>query len=168
MQDIDNQDTEIWLKNALFSSHTEGFIFAIQEEEIYTNHLAAKRDKENNKSAKCRLCKTENETIHHIIACCPKMSASMYLPVGHNKVAKVIQDTIINHDRTPIEQFYTDNNKEIRWDKKITTIPPLKHNKPDIVYWNKTENKCYITDTAIGLNVGKNINLKYDNYAIVV
>ena len=34
------------------------------------------------------------------------------------------------------------------------------------MYWNKTENKCYIIDIAIGLdiNVGKNINLKYDNY----
>ena len=81
VQDIVNQNTEIWLKNAPFSSHTEGVIFAIQEEEIYTNHLAEKRDKGNNKSAKCRLCKTENETIHRTIACCPKLSASMYLPV---------------------------------------------------------------------------------------
>ena len=166
VQDIDNQNTEIWLKNAPFSSNTKGFIFAIQEEEIYTNHLTVKRDKENNKSAKCRLCKTENETIHHIIVCCPKLSASMYLSVRHNKVAKVIYDAIIDHDRTPIEEIYTDNDKEIWWDKKVTTIPPLKHNKPDIVYWNKTENKCYIIGIAIDLyiNVGKNINLKYDNY----
>ena len=166
VQDIDNQNTEIWLKNAPFSSNTKGFIFAIQEEEIYTNHLTAKRDKENNKSAKCRLCKTENETIHHIIVCCPKLSASMYLSVRHNKVAKVIYDAIIDYDRTPIEEIYTDNDKEIWWDKKVTTIPPLKHNKPDIVYWNKTENKCYIIGIAIDLyiNVGKNINLKYDNY----
>ena len=165
-QDIDNQDTEIWLKSAPFSSHTEGFIFAIQEEEIYTNHLAAKRDKENSKSAKCRLCKTENETIHHIIACCPKLSTSMYLPVRHNKVAKVIYDAIIDQDRTSIEEIYTDNNKEIWWYRRIKTMPPLRHNKPGIVYWNKTENKCYIIDIAIGLdiNVGKNINLKYDNY----
>ena len=45
MQDIDNQNTEIWLKNAAVSSHTEEFIFAIHEEEVYMNHLAAKRDK---------------------------------------------------------------------------------------------------------------------------
>ena len=166
MQDIDNQNTEIWLKNAPFSSHAEGFIFVIQEEEIYKNHLAAKRDKENNKSAKCRPCKTENETIHHIIACCQKLSASMHLPVRHNKVVKVIYDAISNHGRTPIEETYTDNDKEIWWDKKVTTIPPLKHNKPDILYWNKTENKCYIIDIAIDLdiNIGKSINLKYDNY----
>ena len=133
LQDISNQSTEIWLINAPFSSHTEGFIFPVQQEEIYTNHLAAKRDKENNKSAKCRLCKTENETIYHRIACCPKLSASMYLPVRHNKVAKVIYDTIINHNRILIEKIYTENDTEIWWDKKVTTIPPLIHNKPDIV-----------------------------------
>ena len=161
VQDIDHENTEIWLKNALFSSRTEGFIFAIQEEEIYTNHLAAKRGKGNNKSAKCRLCKTGNETIHHIITCCSKLSASMYLPVRRNKVAKVN----IDHDRTLIEGIYMDKDKEIWWDKKVTTIAPLKYNKPDVVYWNKTENKYYIIDIAIGLdiNVGKNINLKYDN-----
>ena len=75
----------------------------------------------------------QNETIHHIIACCPKLSASMYLPVRHNKVAKVIYDTIINHNRILIEKIYTDNDKEIWWDKKVTTIPPLIHNKSDIV-----------------------------------
>ena len=71
-----------------------------------------------------------------------------------------------HHHRTLIEEIYTDNNKEIWWDKKVTTIPPLKHNKPDGVYWNKAENKCYIIDIAIGLdiNVGKNVNLKYHSY----
>ena len=89
----------------------------------------------------------------------------MYLPIRH-KVLKVIYDTIIDHDRTLIEEIYIDNDKEIWWDKKVTTTPSLKHNKPDGVYWNKTENKCYIIDIAIGLdiNVGKNVNLKYDSY----
>ena len=104
MQDIDNQNTEIWLKNAPLSSNTEEFIFAIQEEKIYTNHLAPKIDKENNKTAKRRLCKTENETICHIIFCCPKLSASMYLPVRHNKVAKVIYDAMIDHIRITIKK----------------------------------------------------------------
>ena len=57
----------------------------------------------------------------------------MYLPVRHNKVAKVIYDTIINHNRILIEKIYTDNDKEIWWDKKVPTIPPLIHNKSDIV-----------------------------------
>ena len=46
----------------------------------------------------------QNETIHHIIACCGKLSASMYLPVKYNEVAKVIYDAIIDHGRTPVDQ----------------------------------------------------------------
>ena len=77
----------------------------------------------------------------------------MYLPVRHNKVVKVFYDTIIDHGRTLIEKIYTDNDKEICWDKNVTTIPPLKHNTPNIVYWNKTENKCYIIDITTGLDI---------------
>ena len=58
----------------------------------------------------------------------------MYLPVRHNKVVKVFYDTIIDHGRTLIEKIYTDNDKEICWNKNVTTIPPLKHNTPNIVY----------------------------------
>ena len=63
-------------------------------------------------------------------------------------------------------RIYSEGNKEIWWDKKITTTPPLKHNKPDIRYWNKHDNICFIIDIAVGLdvNITKKIHLKHDNY----
>ena len=165
---IDQNSTEIWLKKAPLSSHIEGYIFAIQEEEINTNLLAAKRDGESNRNANCRLCKKEKESIQHLIASCPKLSTSMYLPLRHDKVAQVIYDTIIDckNQKKGIVEIYNEGNKEIWWDKKITTIPPLKHNKPDILYWNKHDNTCFIIDIAVGfdVNVTKNGNLKHDNY----
>ena len=85
----------------------------------------------------------------------------MHLPVRHDKLAKAIYNAIIDHDRTRIEEICTDNDREIWWDKKVTNIPPLKHNKPDIVYWNKTENTIAV---CLDINLGKNINLKYNNY----
>ena len=90
---------------------------------------------------------TENETIHHIIACCPKLSTSMYLPVRYNKVAKVIYDAIIDPDRTPIEEIYMGNDKEIWWDKKVTTIPPLKHT--NLTLCTGTKQKINVTSTAL-------------------
>ena len=103
-----------------------------------------------------------------MIASCPKLSASMYLPLRQDKVAKVIYDAIIDrkNQKKGIVEIYSEGNKEIWWDKKITTIPPLKHNKPDNIYWNKHGNICFIIDIAVGLNVNiaKNINLKHDNY----
>ena len=64
-----------------------------------------------------------------------------------------------------IVEIYNEGNKEIWWDKKITTIP-LKHNKPDILYWNRHDNACFIIDIAVGLdvNITKNVNLKHDYY----
>ena len=39
---VDKERTNKWLINALFSSHVEGYLFAIQEEEINTNNLKKK------------------------------------------------------------------------------------------------------------------------------
>ena len=49
--------------------------------------------------------------IPHIIACCPKLSASMYLPIRHNEVAKVIYENLISCEtKVPmksIQEFYS-------------------------------------------------------------
>ena len=47
------------------------------------------------------------------------------------------------------------------WGKKIATILPLKHNKPDIFNWNKHDSTCFIID--IDVNITKSIILKHDN-----
>ena len=93
-------------------------MFAIQEEEINTNNLKSKKDKKHNISPKCRLCHAGKETIQHIIAACPKLSASMYLPVRPNKVAKIIYNSVIQRNdidnpMIPLQEKYTDEFVEI-------------------------------------------------------
>ena len=109
---------------------------------VNTNLLIAKRDGENNRNTICRLCRKEKESIQHMIASCPKLGALMYLPLMHDQVAKVIYDAIIdcNNQKKSIVEIYNQGNREIWWDNKMTTMPPLKHNKPDILYWNKHDN----------------------------
>ena len=146
---VDKERTNKWLINALFFSHVEGYLFAIQEEEINTNNLKNKRDKKHNINPKCQLCHAEKETIQHIIAACPKLRASMYLPVRHNKVAKIIYDCVIQRNdidnrMIPLQQKYTDEFVEIWWDNKIKTIPWLQHNKPVLVIWYKIGKTCFI------------------------
>ena len=137
---IDQSNTEIWLKKAALSSYTEGYILAMQDKELNTNLLIAKRGGENNRNTICRLCKKEKESIQHVIASCPKLGTLMYLPLIHEQVAKVIYDTIINcnNQKKSIVEIYNEGNKEIWWDKKITTIPPLKHNKQTFFIGIKT------------------------------
>ena len=71
-----------------------------------------------------------------MIVSCPKLSTSMYLPLRHDKVAKVIYDAIIDSKnlKKGIVEIYNGDYKEIWWDKKITTRASLKHSKPDILY----------------------------------
>ena len=160
-------NTEIWLKKASLSSHIERYIFVIQEE-VNTNLSVTRRDRQNNRNMNCR--KQEKESIQQVIAACPKLSTSMYLLLRHDKVARVVYDAIIDckNQKKCILEIYNGDNKEIWWDKKIATVPPLKHNKPDIVYWNK-HNTRFIINIAVGrdVNITKNVNLKHDNYTRV-
>ena len=71
-QDIDTQLTNEWLKDGKFSSHNEGFLFAIQEQEIDTRGLRKSRKRDMAIKATmpsiCRLCGKQEENIFHIIA----------------------------------------------------------------------------------------------------
>ena len=100
----------------------------------------------------CRLCGSTKETIQHIIASCPRLSASMYLPVRHNKVAHVVYQYLVDkHNGIP--EVYTNNEIEIWLDVQITTNNRLPHNKPDILLWRKPDKKYFVIDVIIGLDV---------------
>ena len=170
VKDTSETHTNAWLKKSTFSSHVEGYICAIQEEELQTNALRSKREPLKNINPMCRLCRSSPETIQHIIACCPRLSASMYLPIRHNRVANIIYQHIINKsssdERHPIQEVYVNDSREVWWDKKITTLSACAHNRPDIVLWKKDEKRCHVIDICVGLdvNIDKNITMKLDNY----
>ena len=94
----------------------------------------------------------------------------MYLPIRHNKVASIVYQSIIRKstqgERHQIQDIYSDDNIEVWWDKKVTTLSPCPHNKPDIVLWKKDEKKCHVIDISVGLdvNIDRNITMKLDNY----
>ena len=48
----------------------------------------------------------------------------------------------------------------------MKTTPKVKHNKPDIILWNKEEHKCSVIDVCIPLdeNVKANEKVKEDRY----
>ena len=166
---IDNEATNKWMKRSTFSSHVEGYLCAIQEEEIMTRAMKAKRLK-GDENPNCRLCKNNKETIQHVVAACPMLSASMYLPMRHNKVCNIVYQNIVQKDdtrkRQPIQSYYANEECEIWWDRKIETLTSCKHNKPDIVLWRLSEKKCYVIDICVcmDVNIEKNIQTKKDNY----
>ena len=93
-QKIDHKTSKLWAKNRKLTSHFQGYIAAIQEQEIPTKYLINKKARDAGKEPPCdntcRLCKTNVEDVIYIISCCSFMSARYYLPMRHDMVAKTL------------------------------------------------------------------------------
>ena len=171
---IDTDTTNTWLNDQFRTSHIEGYICAIQEQEIRTRLLINKREN-NNANPKCRFCKTNDESIFHILNSCSHLSVSMYLPVRHNEVAKAFYNEMMksfnyNHEprKTP-ESIFKTKKIEVWWDKKIAVQPPVEHNRPDIVLWNLEKKECTVIDICVPLdvNVAREEKEKCDKYFVL-
>ena len=172
--EFDKELSNAWLKDRFMTSHIEGYICAIQEQEIRTRLLIKKRENAES-NPKCRLCKSVDESIFHILNSCSQLSISMYLPVRHNEVAKVIYYELLNENgkidcekKTPDAIIRTDDI-EIWWDKKISVQPPVENNRPDIVLWNLKNKTCLIIDICVPMdvNVAREEKEKCDRYFIL-
>ena len=145
-----------WLKYAQLKKETESTIFAAYEQAIGTN--AIKRNVYHEDVPKeCRLCKTADETVAHIISGCPKLAQVQYKKWRHDHVAQIVHWKIcknlgIEHaerwyNHKPESVIETEHHK-ILWDFPIQTDHRLEHNKPDIVVVDKVERSCLVIDIA--------------------
>ena len=172
--EYDKEASNAWLKDRFMTSHIEGYICAIQEQEIRTRQLIHKRENPEF-SPKCRFCKVMDESIFHILNSCSHLSVSMYLPVRHNEIAKVLYYELLSlmgypqEDRRTPESTLKTSNMEIWWDKKISVQPPVEHNRPDIVLWDLEKRKCKIIDVCVPMdfNVIREEKEKCDKYFIL-
>ena len=127
-------------------------------------------------SDKCRLCKSNVEDIHHIASSCTQLSSRYYLPLQHNVIDKCVYNKLlINNEQNwkllqQPDQIYNTNDKEYLWDTPITTATKIKHNKRDLVVWNKTEKICTIIEfsSPADINISKKIAEKTDNYGPLI
>ena len=171
--DINQELTHAWLKTNI-PSHVEGYIVAIQEQEIRTRDLQKKREHpdDNSFNSNCRYCKIKKEDIFHILASCSHLSASLYLPVRHDEVGKVLFNAIIHQENPdhnyvlPSDEVWQSDTIEIWWDTVVKTAPSVKHNKPDLVVWEKVEKSCFVIDVCVPLdqNIQQNEKLRQDRY----
>ena len=116
-----------------------------------------------------------DESIFHILNSCSHLSISMYLPVRHNEVAKVIYYELLRgHGNTDEEKKTPESiaragDVEIWWDKKISVQPPVENNRPDIVLWNLVKKTCLIIDICVPMdvNVSREEKEKCDKYFLL-
>lgn len=144
--------------------------FAIQEGAIITrNHPGS-----NNSNTICRICKSSDETIQHVLVGC-KVIRGTRMVRRHNEVCLHVLNYIrkimgLNavHYSEQITRFVRYGDSEYFYD--FNMIPHIKHNRPDIIF--RSGQKIYIIEIAISWPLGENhsidkqIEWKYFKYAI--
>ena len=175
VQNLDKRYSWSWMQSNTLTSEVESYICTLQEQEIFTNNRKKMHEKnpdnKRNIDANCRLCKENEETVEHILTSCPKISASLYLNQRHDYVGKFIYDKIMekynikNTSQQPLK-IVSNESCEIWWDQKVNLPTGVKHNKPDIILWNKEQKTCQIIEISVpsDRNINKKIKEKYDNY----
>jgi hypothetical protein len=175
VEDYNEELTNSWLNEHNIPGHVEGYIFAIQEQEINTRALQKLREQKDNAQfdSKCRHCHHAKEDIFHILASCDHLSSSLYLPVRHDEVGKIIFNELVKEDVETTSYIvpkagvaWNTETLEIWWDTHISTQPKTKHNKPDLVVWRKKKMQCTVIDICVPLdqNVKANEKVKKDRY----
>ena len=120
-KDVSMNESYGWLKSENFSSHIEGYLFSLQEQEV--NIKAAQRQREKDPSKKqninisCRLCKHCTVDLFHVLSSCSSMSDNMYLHHRHNQVAKVIYEELVSqndNEKGKLKHRYTTDSHPYR------------------------------------------------------
>ena len=181
-ENIDIKLSKTRAVNKTVSSHFEGYLNAIHDQETHTKFLINKRQcdsgQEPTYNTKCRLCKNNVEDVNHIISLCPETSVRFYLPIRHDIVAKTILKAIIlkknpddkfRHQKDP-KYVYKVNNTEYWWNIPIQTAIKVPYNKPDIVIWDQEKKICTIVEISCpsDVNIPRKIDEKLNNYAPLV
>lgn len=156
IEEISSKESWTWLVKGQLKKETEGLIMAAQTQSLRTNVIKAKIDKSQD-NAKCRLCKSKEETVNHIVSGCQNLAQKEYKR-RHDTVAKALHWDILRQKGFPHEpQWYkhdpeavVENDKfKILWDFTIQTDHIITARRPDIVVIDKQRKKCQIVDIAI-------------------
>ena len=167
-------ETWQWLQSGSLTSQVESYVITMQDQEIYTRETRKRHEKDPVKKrhidARCRVCKTNDETLQHVLCCCSSLAPSLYLENRHNPVAKVVYDELISKyelqdSKIPLD-VNTSKTCDVWWDQKIIMPTGVKHNKPDIVVWDKENKRCQVIDISVPLdtNIEKSYNDKVTAY----
>ena len=162
---IAKEQTNKWLKSASLKPETEGFIVAAQDQALPTNNYKKNVSKTSNNEL-CRMCKTQKETIDHLIAGCSMIAATEYLK-RHNQVARYVHWEVCKHFNITVADKWYDHeplsvleNEQVNilYDFSIHTDRFIRANRPDIVVKDKKNMRCTLIDVSIPAD--KNIAIK--------
>ena len=113
--EIDKEASHQWLHSGI-SSHIEGCINAMQQQETATKATQKRREKDPTINAKCRVCDSKDETVLHALGSYPSLSLNPYTTARHDNVGQHIVEEIVEQE-----------NKESRYRKRPKQRDLVEH-----------------------------------------
>jgi hypothetical protein len=145
-----------WLKRGSLKRQTESLITAAQDQALGTNYRKAKIE-HSRESALCRMCKTRDETVTHIVSECSKLAQTEY-KARHDKVAGAVHWSIMKAHGIPHTKPWYEHravkvveNEEVKvlWDFNVYVDKFIEARRPDIIIVKKKAKECVIIDIAV-------------------
>ncbi|CAB3248848.1 unnamed protein product [Arctia plantaginis] len=176
-----NIDAELsfkWIKKQQISPKLESSLFAIQDQAIMTRQHQRDILKES-VDGKCRICACKDETTQHIISGCEKLAGTYYVKRHYNLVQYVYWCLAKKHKieisdlwwkETLIQPQVKENEStKILWEMPVQTDITVTHNRPDLIYIDKTSNKTYLIDITVpsDYNIGAKEIEKLSKYHLL-
>ncbi|CAH2106948.1 unnamed protein product [Euphydryas editha] len=179
--DQSNIDKELsfkWIKKQQISPSIESSIFAIQDQAVMTRQHQRDILKEP-VDGKCRLCASKDETTQHIISGCEKLAGTYYVK-RHNNLVQYVYWCLARQHKMEVSNLWwketltqpqvkENNSAKIMWEIPVQTDVTITHNRPDLIYTNKENNKTYLIDVTVpsDYNIGAKEIEKLSKYHLL-
>lgn len=160
-----------WLKAGKLSSVAVRNVLAAQEGCLITRAHPS-QSHISNKS--CRACGNTIETIEHVLSSCSKWLPNLYVD-RHDSVARNIYHRLCTkfgltppHYSQKVESVLENERIKLYWNQPVQTKTIIRHNKPDILVFNKPQKEALIIEVAISWFTGieKQIEIKRNRYCV--
>jgi hypothetical protein len=169
---IDLRASFNWLREGKLSSIAVRNVIAAQEGCLITRSHPCCVSSSGNLN--CRACGIATETIEHVLTGCSKWLPTLYID-RHDSVARCLHYRIcIKYELAP--QHYSqsvgpvkENDRvKLYWNQPVQTKTIIRHNKPDIVIFDKVAKTAIIIEFAVSwfTGIGRQIEIKRNRYCV--
>ncbi|VDO89863.1 unnamed protein product [Haemonchus placei] len=149
------KDSFLWSANGWVSSEVLRNVWGAQEASLLTGCSAAMRALRPTTGGLCRMhCGPYNETAEHIVSACAHWRTNIMVE-RHDDVARVIYHSIRKkYGITAVVNTHRPHTVEagdvvIHWNDRIVTSENLKHDRPDILVWDKRNKAIWIIEISV-------------------
>lgn len=168
---IDQTMSYLWLKEGKLSSKAVRNVLAVQEGCLLTR---AHPSIGVSTSSQCRACGSAIETPEHVTTNCSKWLPTLYID-RHDAVARNIYYWIClrygfipPHYSQRVDAVQENDRIKLYWNQPVQTKTIIKHNKPDIVVFDKQHQSITIFEIAVSWFTGleKQEEIKRNRYCV--